>query len=177
MSGSRMRGMTSGQRFLAWIGLAVAAIGLLVVAAVDDGGVETDAERVQRLSNSYACPVCQGQSVADSNAAIAATIRQFISDEVTSGSTDREIRDDLISDYRAEVLLNPPAEGLTTLIWVLPVMVVVLGAMGVAAAVTRNQGANRSASDEDRELLAKARSGAAPGSDDGDAVDEGAADS
>jgi cytochrome c-type biogenesis protein CcmH len=152
------RGMTSGQRTLVWIGLIVTAIGLLVVAAVDDGGVETDAERVQRLSDSYACPVCQGQSVADSNAAIAATIRQFISDEVTAGATDLEIRDDLIADYRAEVLLNPPAEGITTLVWVLPVMVVAIGAMGVGAAITRNQGANRDVSDEDRELLSKARS-------------------
>lgn len=165
MSGSKKAGLSQGQRFLAWIGLAVAALGLLVVAAVDDGGAETDAQRVQRLSNSYACPVCQGQSVADSNAAIAATIRQFISDEVTAGATDREIRDDLIADYDAEVLLNPPAEGLTTLVWVLPVMVVVLGAMGVAAAVTRNQGVSRTASDEDRELLAKARGGDTGGAD------------
>lgn len=152
--------MTKSRRFLAWIGLAVAAVGLLVVAAVDTGGLETDAERVQRLSDSYACPVCQGQSVADSNAAIAATIRQFISDEVTSGASDREIRDDLIADYQAEVLLNPPAEGITTLVWVLPVMVVVLGAMGVGAAITRNQGTNRGPSAEDRELLERARSAA-----------------
>ena len=79
-------------------------------------------------------------------------------DEVTGGATDLEIRDDLIADYRAEVLLNPPAEGITTLVWVLPVMVVAIGAMGVGAAITRNQGANRDVSDEDRELLSKARS-------------------
>ena len=156
-AGKGKAGLTSGRRFLAWIGLAVAAVGLLAVASFDDGGFETDAERVQRLSDSYACPVCQGQSVADSNAAIAATIRQFISDEVTSGSSDLEIRDDLISDYRAEVLLNPPAEGITTLVWVLPVMVVVVGAMGVGAAITRNKGVTRGPTEEDLELLAKAR--------------------
>lgn len=145
-------------RLMGWVGIAVAVVALLLVAGLDTGGAETDAERVQRLSDSYACPQCQGQSVSESNAAVAATIRQFISDEVTAGSTDREIRDQLIGAYQARVLLNPPAEGITTLIWVLPVMLVVIGAMGVAGAITRNRGANREPSSEDRELLERARS-------------------
>ncbi|MGH1491389.1 MAG: cytochrome c-type biogenesis protein [Acidimicrobiales bacterium] len=149
--------MSAATRRLAWVGLAVAAIALLVVAGLDQGGVETDAEQIQRLSESYACPVCNGESVAESNAAVAATIRQFISDQVSAGATELEIRDRLVQTYTAEVLLNPPAEGITTLIWVLPVMFVVLGSVGVAAAITRSQGANRDASDEDRELLAKAQ--------------------
>lgn len=150
--------MTGKYRLVGWVGILAAALGLLLVAGLDTGGTETDAERVQRLSDSFACPECQGQSVSESNAAVAATIRQFISDEVTAGSTDREIRDQLIVSYEARVLLNPPAEGVTTLLWVLPVMLVVLGAMGVAGAITRNRGANREPSAEDEDLLAKARS-------------------
>lgn len=95
--------------------------------------------------------------MSESNAAVAATIRQFISDEVTAGSTDREIRDQLLSAYEARVLLNPPAEGITTLVWVLPVMLVVIGAVGVAAAITRNRGPGREPSAEDRALVAEAR--------------------
>ncbi len=159
--------MTAGSRRLAWVGLAVAAIALLVVSGLDRGGVETDAEKIQRLSESYACPVCNGESVAESNAAVAATIRQFISDQVSAGASELEIRDRLVQTYTVEVLLNPPAEGITTLVWVLPVMFVVLGSVGVAAAITRNQGANRDPSSEDHALLAKARDGrpegAAPG--------------
>ncbi len=146
-------------RRLGWIGLLVAALSLVVVAGVDDGGLETDAERVQRLSESYACPQCRGQSVAESNAAVAATIRQFISDQVTAGATDTEIRDDLLRAYDARILLNPPAEGITALVWVLPVVLVIVGAMGVAAAVTRNRGTTREPSDEDRRLVASAREG------------------
>lgn len=149
--------MTGRYRAVGWVGIVVAVLALLLVAGLDTGGAETDAERVQRLSDSFACPECQGQSVSESNAAVAATIRQFISDEVTAGSTDREIRDQLIGAYEARVLLNPPAEGVTTLLWVLPVMLVVLGAMGVAGAITRNRGANREPSAEDEDLLAKAR--------------------
>ncbi|MGI9594584.1 MAG: cytochrome c-type biogenesis protein [Acidimicrobiales bacterium] len=151
--------MGARNRLLAWIGIGVAAVALLVVAGTEQGGIETDAEQVQRLSESYACPVCSGESVAESNAAVAATIRQFISDEVTAGKSETEIRDELIQSYGVEVLLNPPAEGITTLVWVLPVMFVVLGAVGVAGAITRNRGVNREASAEDLALLDEARKG------------------
>ncbi|MEM7275049.1 MAG: cytochrome c-type biogenesis protein CcmH [Actinomycetota bacterium] len=150
------RAEAARRRSIAWVGLAVAALALLVVAGVDGGGVETDAERVQRLSASFACPTCTGQSVGDSNAASAANIRRFISDSVTAGRSDREIRDDLIQAYDADVLLNPPAEGISTLVWVLPVVLVVVGALGVATAVTRNRGRNRDPSAEDRALVAEA---------------------
>ena len=150
--------MTPQRRLLAWVGLAAAAVGLLLVAAVDQGGIESDAEQIQRLSESYACPVCDGESVADSNAAVAASIRQFISDEVTAGTSEVQIRNQLIEAYGVEVLLNPPAEGITALVWVLPVMFVVLGAVGVAGAITRNnRDSDRDPSQEDRELLARAR--------------------
>ncbi len=150
--------MTPTRRLLGWVGLAAAAVALLVVAAVDQGGIESDAEQIQRLSESYACPVCDGESVADSNAAVAASIRQLISDEITAGTSEIEIRNQLIDAYGVEVLLNPPAEGISALVWVLPVMFVVLGAVGVAGAITRNNRRSvRDPSEEDRELLARAR--------------------
>lgn len=144
-------------RLLAWVAVLATSLSLLVVAAVDDGGLETDADRIQRLSDSYACPECRGQSVAESNAAVAATIRQFISDSVTAGATDREIRDQLVASYQARVLLNPPAEGFASLVWILPVVLVVIGAVGVGAAITGNRGSGRRASDEDRELVERAK--------------------
>lgn len=142
---------------MGWVAIAVATVALLVVAGIEDGGVETDAERVQRLSESYACPVCSGESVAESNAAVAANIRQFIADEVVAGATDREIRDELLRAYGAEVLLTPPAEGIATLVWILPVVAVVVGAVGVAAAVTRAGPAEREPSTDDLDLVDKAR--------------------
>jgi cytochrome c-type biogenesis protein CcmH/NrfF len=144
-------------RLLGWIAIGVASLALLVVAAVDGGGVETDAERVQRLSESYACPQCRGQSVSESNAAVAITIRQFIADSVTEGRTDQEIRDQLLASYQARVLLNPPAEGFAALVWVLPVVLVVLGAVGVGAAMTGVGRTERAVSDEDRDLVERAR--------------------
>ena len=78
-----------------WGMLLVIFASLMTLAVVDGGGPETPGERVQRLSESYACPVCQGQSVAESNASVARTIREFIATEVSAGTPDEEIRNQL----------------------------------------------------------------------------------
>lgn len=141
--------MSARVRLLGWVAIVAASLALLVVAAVDQGGTESDAERIQRLAQSYACPQCRGQSVAESNAAVAVTIRQFITDSVTAGQTDREIRDQLLVSFDARVLLNPPADGFAALIWVLPVVLVVVGTVGVGAAVTARRPDDREVADGD----------------------------
>lgn len=149
--------MTGRQRTVVWVAILAAAVSLLVVASLDQGGVETDGERVQRLQASFACPECRGESVADSNAAVAANIRQFIAAEVADGATDLEIRNDLLRAYDAQVLLNPPADGLAALLWVLPVVIATAGAAAVAGLITRRT-PEAALSDADRELVAAARS-------------------
>jgi len=147
-----------------WFGLLASMALLLAVAAFDSGGVETESERVQRLSESYACPECAGQSVSESNAGVAATIRQFIRNEVTAGSSDEEIRDKLVISYGSEVLLRPPSEGISSLIWILPVLVLVGGSAGVGWSLRRSRGGSRDATDADRLLVAEARTSAAAAS-------------
>jgi len=133
--------MTSRSRTIGWIVLAAITIGLLAVAAIDGRGVETQSDRIQRLNESFACPVCDGESVADSSAGVAANIRAFISDEVDAGSTDTEIRDKLVQAYTVEVLLNPPADGFAALVWILPVVALALGATLVGLYITRHTNA------------------------------------
>ena len=140
-----------------WFGLIASMAFLLVVASFDDGGLENDAERIARLSESFACPECRGQSVAESNAAVAVTIRQFIRNEVTAGATDEEIRDALVTSYSSRVLLNPPSEGFSSLIWILPVVVFISGSAAVGWTVRRSRGGSRDATDDDRRLVAEAR--------------------
>ncbi len=144
-----------------WFGLLASMLFMLGVATFDDGGVETDAERVQRLSESFACPECAGQSVAESNAGVSSTIRQFIRNEVIAGSTDGEIRDKLVVSYSSKVLLTPPSSGISSLIWILPVLVLVGGSAGVGLALRRSRNGSRDATDADRLLVAEARTRAA----------------
>jgi cytochrome c-type biogenesis protein CcmH len=123
----------------AWIFLAVSFIGLIGLATFADGGPVSSEERIQSLAGQYACPTCRGQSVAESNAAVASTIREFIRTEVSAGASDTDIRDALIRAYGGEVLLTPPSDGVATLIWVLPVLVIVGGFALVFSSVWRSR--------------------------------------
>ncbi|MEM8925259.1 MAG: cytochrome c-type biogenesis protein CcmH [Actinomycetota bacterium] len=151
--------MTARFRSIAWAAVVAAALSLMVVATFSGGGVETDVERIQRLQESFACPECRGESVADSNAAVAANIRQFIATSVNEGATDTEIRNDLLRAYQAQVLLNPPADGFASLVWVLPVVTAVAGAVAVATVVTRRP-AEMTLTDDDRRRVEEARAAA-----------------
>lgn len=141
----------------AWAFVLASLIVLLAIAAFDSGGAITDGERAESLNDQFACPTCDGQSVAESNAAVAATIRQFIRDEIDAGASDTDIRDALVQAYGTEVLLNPPSGGVATLVWVLPVLVLVGGAAIVASSITRNRAASADPSAEDEQLVAELR--------------------
>lgn len=153
-----MKGRSTSTRLGLWIAILVAAVSMLSVATFDDRGPETTEERIQRLSDSFACPECDGQAVSESNAAVAATIRALIRDRVAEGLTDVEIRDELIRGYSSDVLLNPPSEGISALVWILPVVFVVFGVGGWVLAVRRS-GGSRTATETDRQLVADARAG------------------
>jgi len=148
--------ISSKARRLGWVAIVISVVGMSLVAYFDTGGLETQGERIQRLSESFACPQCDGESVSESNAAVAATIRAFIADEVNSGQSDTEIRDDLVQAYTVRVLLNPPASGLSSLLWVLPVVAAAAGAVGFTA-LFDNRRTNQEVTDADRKLVASAR--------------------
>lgn len=139
-----------------WLLIAVATTALLAFATFGGSAQLSDGERVQKLSERYACPVCDGQSVAESNAAVAATIRQFIAVQVNAGATDTEIRNRLIQSYGSEVLLTPPADGAAVLVWILPLGVLVFGMAGIYAAARRGRIAESVATESDVALVAEA---------------------
>ena len=99
--------------------------------AVDDGPPLTNADRSHTLAQGFACPVCSGQSVAESDVPVAREIRRQIAVWVDEGRTDGYIRDRLVAAYDVVIDYKPSMSGLTGLVWVLPV----LAAAGIAAAL------------------------------------------
>ncbi|MCU0275054.1 MAG: cytochrome c-type biogenesis protein CcmH, partial [Acidimicrobiales bacterium] len=63
--------MTRPVRRLAWAGALLVAAVALVVAATGSRGVVTNEDRVNALASSLACPVCQGQSIGESDVPVA----------------------------------------------------------------------------------------------------------
>jgi cytochrome c-type biogenesis protein CcmH len=119
--------------------LAVAASAVLLgVVAVRDTGPLTQQERIESISRRVACPTCQGESIAASRATAAEAIRAEIARQVATGQrSDDEIIGYLESRFGASVLLLPRSTGLDSLVWILPVAVLVVAAAALAAALAR----------------------------------------
>ncbi|MBW3658622.1 MAG: cytochrome c-type biogenesis protein CcmH [Actinobacteria bacterium] len=114
----------------------------LALTAVIVGGVLTAAprpvDRVDALSHRLRCPVCQGESVADSPSETATQIRDQVAEMVAAGRTDAEILDHYVARYGRWVLLDPPLAGDTVLLWLLPLAA---AAGGLAIVVSRRRSA------------------------------------
>jgi cytochrome c-type biogenesis protein CcmH len=141
-----------------WLVLVALLAGGLVVAAVGDSGTRTTEERARALAETIKCPTCQGQSVADSNASAAKSIRTEVARRIEAGQTDDQIRDYIAGLYGEDSLLTPPRSGVAGLIWFLPVAVFV-GAVGGLVAAFRHWRSppDPVVSDDDRALVEQAR--------------------
>jgi cytochrome c-type biogenesis protein CcmH len=97
---------------------------ILVVVVVSS---PTEADRVEHLGTQIKCPVCQGESIANSPAPMARDMMALVSERVAEGASDTEIIDELLSAYSGAVLLDPPASGATLVLWVAPVVALAAG--------------------------------------------------
>ena len=82
----------------------------------------------KRLMETLRCLVCQGQSIADSDAEMAGDMRSLVRLRIQQGERPEDIRRWLIERYGDWVSYNPPLDGLTWPLWVLPIVFVALGA-------------------------------------------------
>jgi cytochrome c-type biogenesis protein CcmH len=100
-----------------------------------------------------------GENVANSQAPIAVQMRDEIRRQMAAGRSDDEIFTYFADRYGPRVLLNPSGSGLASLIWIVPVVVVGLGLLGVGYVVTRSRRdpLTTEVSDADRELVERAR--------------------
>jgi cytochrome c-type biogenesis protein CcmH len=152
--------MSAGsRRFRRWSWFVIVALVLvaLVRNAVDDGPARTAEERVRSIASTMKCPVCAGQSVADSDVAAARSIRTEIARRVAEGESDDAIRDAISATYGDDLQLTPEAGGFAGLVWVLPVIALVLAFAGLSASFARwRRSPPVVASDDDRALVEQA---------------------
>ncbi len=83
--------------------------------------------RAQALAREVRCLVCQNQSIADSSADLAGDLRRLIRAHVVAGDSDAAIRAFLVARYGDWVLLKPPFEPETLLLWLGPALLLGLG--------------------------------------------------
>ena len=94
-----------------------------------DPAKERDAKA---LMETIRCLVCQGQSIADSDAEMAGDMRSLIRKRISAGETPDQVRDWLVQRYGSYVTYEPPFAGLSAPVWIAPVLLLMAG-LGIAA--------------------------------------------
>jgi cytochrome c-type biogenesis protein CcmH len=82
-----------------------------------DPGLEA---RARALGEELRCLVCQNQSIEESNADLAHDLRVLIRRRIAAGASDRQVLDFVVARYGQFVLLDPPFEPATYLLWLTP---------------------------------------------------------
>ena len=91
--------------------------------------VMASAEREINIYKNIRCLVCQGQSLNDSNSDFAIDLKKVIKKKITNKESDQEIYKYLTERYGDWILLNPPLKKNTILLWVIPTLFAILGAI------------------------------------------------
>src|SRR5437899_12004264 len=125
------------RKVLPWFALMAVVIVGLAVLVVRSRPDNSPAARATRLEHQLACPVCEGQSVADSDSPQSRAIRDDIPRRIAAGQSDAEIRAFYVSRYTERILETPSNSGLGVVAWGLPALAVILGAASMAVAVGR----------------------------------------
>lgn len=86
---------------------------------------------LNELENQLMCPVCQGETLAQSDSAAAAQIKRHIQQRIDGGWTRSQIKRELTAEYGTRILAAPPRQGWNLLAWVLPLV----GILGGAAVI------------------------------------------
>jgi len=93
--------------------------------------------RAREIGQQLRCVVCQNQSIDDSNAPLAHDLRQLVRERLTAGDTDAQAIDFIVARYGNFVLLKPPMQGNTILLWFGPAVILVLAGLGLGRYLKR----------------------------------------
>jgi len=97
--------------------------------------------RARTISGELRCLVCQNESIDESGADLAHDIRILVRERLTAGDTDAQTIQAVVNRYGAFVLLKPPVEPATYVLWFGPPALVLVGLAGTFIWLHRRQAA------------------------------------
>jgi cytochrome c-type biogenesis protein CcmH len=98
--------------------------------------------RARHIGAELRCLVCQNQSIDDSDAELAGDLRVILRERLRAGDTDQQVIDYIVARYGSYVLLKPPLDSQTMLLWLGPVLALSAGGVGVALYLRRRMHAD-----------------------------------
>jgi cytochrome c-type biogenesis protein CcmH len=112
------------------IGLATLALICVASTALRASASDLEAQ-VRDIAAQLRCPVCQGLSVGDSPSELANEMRTLVREQLQQGKTSAQVLDYFTQRYGEWILLAPPKRGFNLVIWVLPFVLLPIGAATV----------------------------------------------
>ena len=107
---------------------AVLALPLLIAwGCIAEDDLTFD-QRAYLLEGQLLCPVCDGQTIQESQAQIAVNMKALLREQLTEGFTNQEIRDFFVARYGDGVLAYPEPSGFGLVAWIVPIVIAVGGA-------------------------------------------------
>ena len=139
-------------------GIAVVMLALMVLLALalprSVVAEEPLSPEALEIANELNCPVCEGQSVRDSNSQLARQMRQVIQQKLDAGESPEQIKSYFVERYGIGILREPPKQGFTWALWWGPIVGLVFGGAVLYAYLSRRaSAAERQAADLDTEEL------------------------
>ena len=109
--------------------LGSTGLGMVCFVPLALGATPSDLEaQVREIAAQLRCPVCQGLSVGDSPSELANEMRTLVREQLQQGKTSAEVLDYFAQRYGEWILLAPPKHGFNLVIWVLPFVLLPIGA-------------------------------------------------
>jgi cytochrome c-type biogenesis protein CcmH len=111
--------------------IVLAFLALSPAQAVEPDEVLSDPAleaRARSLSAELRCLVCQNQSIDDSDAGLAKDLRLLVRERLVAGDSNQDVLDFVVDRYGAFVLLRPPFDRSTYILWFTPFILALIGA-------------------------------------------------
>lgn len=111
-----------------WLALVLALAGLAVLLMMP-GMAYADRldDETRAIAKELRCPVCAGETVADSNAQLSVQMRGIIRQKLEAGESRDAILNYFVARYGEQVLASPPPRGFTLGVWLAPVAALLVG--------------------------------------------------
>jgi cytochrome c-type biogenesis protein CcmH len=97
-------------------------------------------KQARSLMETVRCLVCQGQSIADSDAEMAGDMRALIRERIQKGQSPEQVRAWLVERYGDWVAYAPPQHGVAALLWFLPAILILIGGFVAAGRIRWRRG-------------------------------------
>lgn len=115
--------------FLFWLLCASPALAITATEMFDDPEQEA---RAREIGRELRCVLCRNQSIFDSNAGIAHDLRRTVRERMVAGDSNEEVLAYVQARFGDYVLLKPPVDTHTYILWAAPFLFMGLGVAGAA---------------------------------------------